>query len=126
MRVAVTAVAVGTILLCVPAWLFRCQFGSVCWPVPVYWRPVDAPSVLLGSGWAGMALALAELELTWGQARWAGPQSSHICSPLRAWSRFWLAPFGLSARALYCTLTRARARLLQSQLGFQLGEEEVD
>ena len=126
MRVAVTAVAVGTILLCVPALLFRCQFGSDFWPVPVYWRPVDAPSVLLGSGWAGMALALAELELTWRQARWAAPQSLRVCSLLRAWSRFWLAPFGLSARALFCTRTRARARLLQTQLGLQLGEEEMD
>ena len=84
-----------------------------------------SPSVLFELGWAAVALALAELDLTWGQQpRWAAPQSPHICSPLRAWSRFWLAPFGLNVRALFCT--RTRARLLQTQLGLQLGEEEVD
>ena len=122
----VTAVAVGTNLLCVPVLLFRCQFVLNFWPVPAYWRPLGALSVLFGSGWADVALALAELDLTLGQPSWAAPQSLRICSPLRARSRFWLAPFGLSARALFCTRTRACARLLQTQLGLQLGKEEED
>ena len=120
----VTAVAVGAILLCVPVLLNPS-------PALVSWRHLGALSVLLALGWPVVALALAGLDLAWGQPSWAAPQSPRtgICSMLRAWSCFWLAPVGLGAHALFCTRTRARARarlrLLNTQLGLQLGEEEA-
>ena len=48
----------------------------------VSWRPLDVLSVLLALGWPGVALASAELDLTWSQPSWAAPALPAASVPL--------------------------------------------
>ena len=51
-------------------------------PAPASWRHLGALSVLLALGWPAVALASAELDLTWGQPSWAAPALPATSVPL--------------------------------------------